>query len=963
MNEILYTDLHKEIGELGEFRLKIFANWLNDTPYDLKQHTVIRIAPSIITRSEAEIFNMSIPRFAYRLYLSNFGNSIVNIRRLASFCDQARLWSDRISGKKDQNPQIKIDYKTKYVTHRHTPAKLLWKNHCIADCVLQIPNRLKNKYHIIQTELGRIYGELNDVNAVPFIRHIELAGGGMCAQAVCFMATVLLHQYAKNVLGMAEITYIAQEIKGKELVLSGLWHDEINRYFVDEKVGLNAVWQTPLLRGSKYDLKTFEVILRAYIRSNFPIIIPIDMGRAAGNGNDKHPILREESIYASNLNNGKEEFVKYAELLYERAIGKQDHCVLIVGNGTGKRACEFIINDSATMPFLNASTQQLADARCYDNNGIDLGNLIFLPITPDSVKLPLGQYFSLDEMVNVRVHAQKGDDTYAILRNPSYGLIDLSEAVQDGLAPKDYPKMNSEKFPGEFILINTREVVEDSTFLEERLLEPFKGVNNSIILNFLSSCDKWCWIQYADACFIHDIETNVIWIWDAEKTPLTQDKLPTFDAAMEYLLGIFVKTSDGWERIESTKQYSKKSSIQQKDNHNHKKINEDFVDLIGKSNIKFKKSLITSFSVKGLKDSVRLWPDNSLKNLDLYAFMQSDAENFIPETFRFYLAKKWKFLRYTNSLMKMNKKLKNAGEYAVGVISPLLSARYRMAKLSNKQEHIQRVADCVDKECKKSDLGLKVVAITSYLPGLASDSRLGNNSVKALAFLINMARQLKIRNDHPVSVIEIVAGSLIDGIWPGKLNDGEKVHVANLLSREDALDNVINNVLPFANTLKSNNIKLALELEPGPLFILNDLKAIYYFNKLLNKNKYESLRSILCLNIDIAHWSLESIQMNSTNFESNTTIVKNPDAAEIKSMIVQGHVSGHSAGHFSDLSLPRSDKPQNIDNWIASLYLLFSRIRMKDDSFYLSLELEAATSEKFLNESLQFGNYGLLNGK
>ena len=90
----------------------------------------------------------------------------------------------------------------------------------MGDCVLPIPTRLKD-FHVLREKLGKIYGEEYDIPGTPYIRHIDLAGGGLCAQAVCFMATLLLHRYARGVYGLADITILAKKERPREYTAGG----------------------------------------------------------------------------------------------------------------------------------------------------------------------------------------------------------------------------------------------------------------------------------------------------------------------------------------------------------------------------------------------------------------------------------------------------------------------------------------------------------------------------------------------------------------------------------------------------------------------------------------------------------------------------------------------------------------------------------------------------------------------
>ena len=95
MNLVTYNKLKREVGKQGIYRIEDLGTWVFGKTTSLKELDKFRIAPSIITRCEAEIFNLSMPRFAIKVYLDKQKHSFVNVRRLSTFCGQIRPWADR----------------------------------------------------------------------------------------------------------------------------------------------------------------------------------------------------------------------------------------------------------------------------------------------------------------------------------------------------------------------------------------------------------------------------------------------------------------------------------------------------------------------------------------------------------------------------------------------------------------------------------------------------------------------------------------------------------------------------------------------------------------------------------------------------------------------------------------------------------------------------------------------------
>lgn len=300
-----------EIGEQGTSEIRSLWQWLSPGLLHAGNHPshwTCRIAPSIIARSEAELFAISTPRFALRVYLDNGRESLgfINARRFAVFCDQAQHWGSL-------DCQMPKDHDVFQPTRppRKRPARVLLDQTCLADCLLRLPTASGRwqGFETLLTELGRACGEPSRILGTPYVRHIELAGGGLCAQACCYMATVLRQEDAKGVWSIAEITalvgrHTTSEDASQYLVLTGMTLQETVQYFQHlDKVDLGAIWQRTLLGpqpqypGKDY-AKPFGDSLRAYLRSGMPVLLPLDSGRMQGVPGQV-PILGE-SIFSSN---------------------------------------------------------------------------------------------------------------------------------------------------------------------------------------------------------------------------------------------------------------------------------------------------------------------------------------------------------------------------------------------------------------------------------------------------------------------------------------------------------------------------------------------------------------------------------------------------------------------------------------------------------------------------------------
>jgi hypothetical protein len=207
----------QEIGDKEVERLTLLRQWLY--PH-MTGRLEFRAAPSLIARSETELFGISMPRFAFRAYLSP--RSFVNARRISTFGELATSWG---------RPPVDYYPFFDHCVATKSPAETISQSSCIGDSLLEPPTWLdQRKYHVLTTELGLAYGEHGEIHGTPFVNHVRL-GGGWCAQAVCLMATALCQETARGIYGVAEITALASDQDSSVLDLGGMTPDKICNYF------------------------------------------------------------------------------------------------------------------------------------------------------------------------------------------------------------------------------------------------------------------------------------------------------------------------------------------------------------------------------------------------------------------------------------------------------------------------------------------------------------------------------------------------------------------------------------------------------------------------------------------------------------------------------------------------------------------------------------------------------------
>src|ERR1041384_3807915 len=288
MNTLALDKVYAELGARAKDPASDLSRLANFLGADFQQ--TARRAQSIISRSEAELFGNSMPRFAMRVYLTIGG--FVNCRRLQTFIDSVQFDGAKEWGKRYDDTEIGKRLRHPDLEEAELPPILIrdvigTQSH-VADSVLPPPCRL-NGYEFIRLDgiaLHKAYGEFEifaaDVAFTPYVKCINL-GGGLCAQSVCFAATTALQQYASCICGLAEITAYAHNDRYAELTLSGLTPEHMERYFARVNLSMSGQRVTPRVtfQLNEAHQRDLGMALRAYLGSNMPVIFPTDAHKLA----------------------------------------------------------------------------------------------------------------------------------------------------------------------------------------------------------------------------------------------------------------------------------------------------------------------------------------------------------------------------------------------------------------------------------------------------------------------------------------------------------------------------------------------------------------------------------------------------------------------------------------------------------------------------------------------------------
>lgn len=320
-------------------------------------------------------------------------------------------------------------------------------------------------------------------------------------------------------------------------------------------------------------------------------------------------------------------------------------------------------------------------------------------------------------------------------------------------------------------------------------------------------------------------------------------------------------------------------------------------------------SLINSASASGLLETKMLVDQLGLKHVDLYAFMNDDLRLL------------WPLSQVKDGFPK--------------------NALYEMAAALDHPHDIARIAGVIEEKIAPA----KVAAFATYLPEITSpySSKFATEAAqKALQFVVLLATELN-RRGHPVITVEIVSGSVVDGLWLGKTRNGTATYIVNRLDEQESISRLVDNLQPVVKFAVDRNspIRLAVELEPGPLFNLNSRESLLTFCNLLQA-KGADFKRVVGLNLDIPHWSYLA-NISATWVEEHPLILDR---------IIHAHISDHSRGHFCDLEAMVFHGSSDLIPWLRLLAKRANNPQAPEFSNFIACEMECSCNIKHIRKSL-----------
>jgi len=934
--------------------------WLygNSTSVPLR----IRIAPSPITRSEADLLHVASPRFAYRVYLSEDGTTFVNARRLKRLLRSVPKWAPPSSA----SVEMEGKYTFRYDSTAEAKALIekVSRSSCIADSFLSRPIWLSDAtFELLSVDLGAAYGERESLVGSPYVKSVRI-GPGLCAQAACFMSVLLCGSFARAVHDFAEISCIGSghdpSSEGK-ITFAGMHAGQILTYLNSRAVGLAAElqgWDLSLaadaIANTKIKCEYVNMAVRAYVRSGFPVIYLVEAG----------PLWNKKDEVGHSLGQIHEPPLpildrRLIDRLPQNKVSNEDdhHAVVVVGyraDSGDMENVEFIIHDPSSLPFVRVSGKRLFQNRITidcslfgDPTLIAGGNVpvpsqwCVIPVVPDAVKVTL-----LDR------HTQK--------RIGSTGLIAWSIEVQS-LCEKY--KMWGRESPmadgSDFYLVAMN---EDQRIKLTNHRSGFSGSNSGQLQSAIEAISKeahrigrrlpdWNWFEIVTDC-VDKNASCAVWVWDATQElpphPLDHDDNGRSESSDHLLRTVIEQSLIGVvvTRAESTEVMwgfeCTNVTLKNVPDQDFKTIlNGSANESIGKGSPKVKLSLITSFCGKGFKSATEAWPEaihGKRPDAEVYCFMERDLldlQNWFASTES--LNAKW---------------IPGKSEEVV----------QWMSRCCNESKVITSCGQFIDYHLRKNNIS--VTGLASYFPHVThedakpaiGESAPGSHgrhlAVQALVFLARLARELRERGHKSLRSIELVAGSRVTALWPAIQEFKTKrisVVRASYLSAEDAGDRLLNTLEQSIEKCRSvllgngeeDRIRFGIECEPGQMFTIG---RVEWAQRLAEKIQCSRvLRDFVCINLDLAHAMLLGLTQPA---QFGDAVTRN---------VINVHLSGHSPlFHFGDSSLAwyifSMSESFGLRNWLHVISR--NEKHVQSGEVPVSVEFEAAKSGQYVRDSV-----------
>jgi len=290
-----------------------------------------------------------------------------------------------------------------------------------------------------------------------------------------------------------------------------------------------------------------------------------------------------------------------------------------------------------------------------------------------------------------------------------------------------------------------------------------------------------------------------------------------------------------------------------------------------------------------------------------------------------------------------------------GTPRPVTAVQF-LASLNPAQ--IQDVAESIHERFCGLEGQPKIAGLASFIPEIAQrpDSELAVQGIAAVRNLMNLGQALQ-GYGHPTHLVEMVGGSRIRDI---SLSNG-RAFQANLTSPTDGQNDLISNLkqvveseTQFLQSLEDHPVFLALEPEPGPIFLVSDTGNIRSLTYRISGDSL--LRKYVGFNLDIGHWRVARIDANVLRKPETEEQYATETERGVRDRVLHVHVNGHHASaHLGDTNPRWINKSADFETWLEQLRDI-PIVTGSDYGYrgFVSLEYEAARNADDVLDAISF---------
>lgn len=879
--EIFGPDMTAASAALQRQHLERIEQWLGhwtDGPGYAKPRA-LRMAPSLVSRSDAELYGVSLPRFAVRFFLGG-PNSFMNLRRAWLLAQQARRCisdGDPADGRRGEAGGNGGD-----------PSGIRFPR-VIGDSVLGVPAWLPlDRYHVNTRDFGALYGEHRPCTGTAYVQYSDQIGA--CAHAVCFMASMALGQEAKGVFGLPEISALLHEHERAQFPIGGLTGADMENYFRHRAVGLNSTAERIARHqpeGSHSDAaEQFGRALRTYCLSGMPVIVPVDEYRLFGVGSPRCEMDPVGSVYRTNGAG-----VRLRAEVLRRGVRRRPHCLLVMGCAKDPQKDRFLAHDPSLLPYLVVSSLQLNSAAPYaDESMSDLRRFVYQPVVPGAVRLPLHLTSARDAVGEGRIGVWR-----IAMQVQKSGCVERATVVgPEELGESDFRLMQWKDAAAAIFQARRfawRIMPAGGPSVWKRIRRELARVVGRI------SGSHWVWVQKC---------SRSVWIWDAEMDPPSVRERENEELLAGYLVATAgqrgLVRGPAWGAIQARERMGAG----------------DARGSLGEASLgagwrlgpcgdggepgHAEVSLITSFDRRGYEFAGAAWPDR-VKKAEVYLMMQSDVA-------------------------RVSGRLGLARGTAGATAAEWMAAHCEDARVQ------AAVADDIARSFNgKAEVGALATFVPEVAAGRDGRAELGLN---ALRFAVRLVPLLRSRG-HDVRVIELVGGGIATGLREADRQTKDTRHgwLVDKKTLQSACASVFGRLDLLAPDLAEADAALAFEMEPGPLFAFGSpsdpIAALGVIcecmDQFVERNALDP--GLVGLNLDIGHFMIAKLRPGDL-------------PAWAREKIGHAHVSDHGAGHFGDSVVASLSDEESFVQWLALLLEEVGRVGRARFSGLVSVEIECA---------------------